>query len=282
LSAGDVTAPRSIGVKATFGSQTKTVFVLIRPVSPVVSVAVPGRVANENGTAGAFRILRSQIENKPLTVNYRVAGSATPGQDYVALSGSITIPAGQSSALIPVTPLNDNFVEGLERVRLAIVPAAGYRRGSASAANVFIEDDEPPLPDAIIQAAGGQPVGAFMISFDNVELQQAVLRRARDQTAFFAARFVNRTATAQNFQITGGSSFLGFVVRYFSGATDITDQVVAGNFTVNGVASGDTVSIGVRIRPTAQTPVGARLRCPITLQANGNQDTVEAVVVRFR
>jgi len=40
----------------------------------------------------------------PLTVNYTIAGDALGGTDFQALPGTITIPAGQQFAAIPVSP----------------------------------------------------------------------------------------------------------------------------------------------------------------------------------
>lgn len=40
----------------------------------------------------------------PLTVNYRLSGSAQPGVHYEPLPGSVTFPAGSASATIPVVP----------------------------------------------------------------------------------------------------------------------------------------------------------------------------------
>src|SRR5262249_10303699 len=45
---------------------------------------------------------------------YRVAGSAASGADYVALSGTVTIPAGQTTADVDVAALEDALVEGTE------------------------------------------------------------------------------------------------------------------------------------------------------------------------
>ena len=62
--------------------------------------------ANEDGlVAGGFTFARTGSTAAPLVVNYSVGGTAVPGEAYEALSGSVTIPAGSSSAVVSVNPL---------------------------------------------------------------------------------------------------------------------------------------------------------------------------------
>lgn len=283
LSVGNVSAPTTIGVRASFGGRTNTLSVTVTPISPVISVIPIGPLATESGTQGAFKILRTPVENTPLTVSYRVAGSATPGQDYTALSGTVVIPAGVSAARVQVVPIDDANFEGRESVVLSVLPSAKYRRNASSAATVVIEDNEPGRPDALIQAPGGPIVGAFQIEFNFPGSEQRVFQRAVSGTpSAFVVRLVNRSAAAETFTVSGGSDILGCSVRYFSAAGDVTSQVVNGTFVVNNVQSGAQVVLSARLTTSAATPLGAVIRCPIRLDGNSGSDTVEAVVRRVR
>ncbi|MGC4016593.1 MAG: Calx-beta domain-containing protein [Luteolibacter sp.] len=52
---------------------------------------------------------------------YTLSGMATNGTDYQTLSGTVTIPAGQTSATITVTPIDDYLQEtGGETVILTL------------------------------------------------------------------------------------------------------------------------------------------------------------------
>ncbi len=118
--------------------------------TPEVVVAATDASATENGDTGTFTITRlSGGAAGALTVNYVVSGTATAGADYVALPGSVTIPAGQAGAPVVVTTLNDAALEGTETVKLTIIPAAGYAFGANISATVNITDDEtqalPPV-----------------------------------------------------------------------------------------------------------------------------------------
>ena len=65
----------------------------------------------------------------------------SPGIDYVALSGTVTIPANQTSWAFGVTNLDDLLFEGDETVDVRLLPG-GYVIGSSSNASVTIVDDE--------------------------------------------------------------------------------------------------------------------------------------------
>ncbi|QEH41186.1 Calx-beta domain-containing protein [Chitinophaga sp. XS-30] len=59
-----------------------------------------------------------------IVVQFTVAGSATAGTDYTALSGQAVIAAGENSVTIPVIVQDDLLVEGEETILLAVQSAA--------------------------------------------------------------------------------------------------------------------------------------------------------------
>ena len=61
------------------------------------------------GVVGLFTVSRGEGDSTAadLVVNYTVDGTAVAGQTYGVLSGSVTIPAGETSATIDVVPLDD-------------------------------------------------------------------------------------------------------------------------------------------------------------------------------
>jgi hypothetical protein len=98
---------------------------------------------SEPGTNGVFTVSRTGATTAALTVNYTVAGTATAGGDYTALSGQVTIPIGASSAPITVPVLDDPIVEVPETVIVTLTPNLGvYTVSSPSAATVNIADED--------------------------------------------------------------------------------------------------------------------------------------------
>ncbi|MCX2576369.1 Calx-beta domain-containing protein, partial [Pedobacter sandarakinus] len=91
------------------------------PASVSITATTPN--ASEPATNGLFTVNLTSAVTGTTTVTYSIAGSAQNGVDYNTaspLTGSVTIPAGQTSATIPVTVFDDQIVEGNENVVLVI------------------------------------------------------------------------------------------------------------------------------------------------------------------
>jgi len=56
---------------------------------------------------------------------YEVSGSATPGEDYTELPGSITLVAGQSTITLELVLLDDSEVEPTEDITITLISVAG-------------------------------------------------------------------------------------------------------------------------------------------------------------
>jgi hypothetical protein len=80
------------------------------------------------GTQDGFTISRTGDTTSPLTVKYQVGGSATNGDDYGQLPGTITIPAGADSVSVPIRafPQSGSQAEPEETVLLTLQPGSGY------------------------------------------------------------------------------------------------------------------------------------------------------------
>ncbi len=77
--------------------------------------------AIEGCSGGFIRFIRGSGSNdEPLTVNFSVGGTATPGDDYEPLPNSVTIPAGSNYVEIPINVFIDNIVEGQETIVITL------------------------------------------------------------------------------------------------------------------------------------------------------------------
>lgn len=115
---------------------------------PTVRVTSGDIWAAERGQAPAtFRFERNRTSDfaAPLTVTYRLRGSARWGEDFTirpALSGTANIPAGQFTTSVALIPMTDNRLEGEEIARIELVAQPHYRIDSSqSAVSVHIVDD---------------------------------------------------------------------------------------------------------------------------------------------
>jgi hypothetical protein len=112
-------------------------------VLPTVSITATDTTAAEAGLfAGQYTIARTGATTAPLIVNYAVSGSAVAGADFIALNGAVTILAGQASATLVLTPLEDQLIEGSETVIVTLTPNAAYSVGVPVSATVTISDND--------------------------------------------------------------------------------------------------------------------------------------------
>ncbi|HZO54768.1 MAG TPA: Ig-like domain-containing protein, partial [Bryobacteraceae bacterium] len=144
----------------------------------VISVYAPDSYAVEPSASATpvldtatFRITRSGSTNAPLTVVYRLYGTAQNGVDYQNINAWVIIPAGRRSATVTVSPLADNLAEGIESIVLELIlpppialdPSQMYTIGSQRQAAAVINDPESP---GATPAASCTPVsGGLHLSF---------------------------------------------------------------------------------------------------------------------
>lgn len=95
-----------------------------------------------------------------LTVRYTVAGTAANGTDYAPLSGSLTIPAGQTSATLEIDPVADGVLETAETVFVTLAPSSSYAVGSPATAGVDIADADRDLSKPIVSVTATDPDAA--------------------------------------------------------------------------------------------------------------------------
>jgi hypothetical protein len=116
---------------------------------PNVSVmaTTPSVYEYEESSSAMFTITRTGSTVSDLLVRYTIDGTATSIDDYHSVGVSVVIPAGSSSALVPILPVNDTVLEGDEHIVLTLVNDTAYIVANPDTAAVTINDDEtPPLP----------------------------------------------------------------------------------------------------------------------------------------
>jgi len=115
---------------------------------PLVSIAATDAGAAESGPAtGTFTVSRSGTIDGDLSVALSLGGSATEGDDFAAVARTAVIPDGQSTAVLTLTPIDDDLEESSETVTLSIAADTAYVIGTSDAATVRIADDDGTIPD---------------------------------------------------------------------------------------------------------------------------------------
>jgi hypothetical protein len=161
------------------------------PPPPVPSITInDGAVTEGNsGTASAtFTVTLSNASNVDVTVHYATADiSAAAGSDYTAASGTVFIPAGQTSATITVAVRGDRLGEADETFAVNLSAATGATIGDGQGIGTII-DNEPRISISDVTYAEGKK-GKTTFTFT------VTLSAAYDQPVTVSFQTVNGTAT---------------------------------------------------------------------------------------
>lgn len=110
-----------------------------------IGVAATDDAAAETGPdGGTFTFTRGGSLIGDLTVGFTLAGTAANGADYAALSNSIVIPGGVTTATLTVTPEADELVEGAETAVLSI-ETGDYDIVDSTATVAIADSNHAPL-----------------------------------------------------------------------------------------------------------------------------------------
>lgn len=135
--------PRN-GVIST-GNGIGTVSILNDDAPPELSFAAASPTVSEHISSGVLSVTvqLAPTSGVTATVAYSTTdGTAIAGQDYQPVQGVITFTAGTTSAVIPISILNDALAEGNEWFHLTLSdPVNGVITGT-NPAQIFIVDDE--------------------------------------------------------------------------------------------------------------------------------------------
>ncbi|HTE19388.1 MAG TPA: Calx-beta domain-containing protein, partial [Armatimonadota bacterium] len=100
----------------------------------------------ESGPAATITVTRSNGDTGAVTVDYATAnGTATAGQDYTAVTGTLRFAAGQSTATFTVPVTDDSRDEPDETVNLRLTnPTGGAVLGPRDTAVLTLTDNDAP------------------------------------------------------------------------------------------------------------------------------------------
>ena len=105
----------------------------------VTLVAAIREVAAKSGQSGEFLLTLSHAYASNVEVAYLVEGTATPGTDYAALKGTVTVKAGATTGTIKVTLRGDLGGASEKTVVLRLESGGGYVLGTTGNVKVTIQ-----------------------------------------------------------------------------------------------------------------------------------------------
>jgi hypothetical protein len=173
---------------------------------PYISVSGMTVTEGDSGTSTAtFTLTLSSALDVDSSVDYRtVDSSAIAGDDFIAKSGTVTIPAGQTSRTFTVSIVGDRIAEWTESftVSLSASTHASIQNGTGTC---YIMDNEPQLSiDDVSREEGTGNNTTTHFTFT------VTLSAAYDQRVTVRYLTFNDTARTSNNDYTAKSGTLSF------------------------------------------------------------------------
>lgn len=261
-------------VNTVLGSATTHTLTITDNDSPAVSIVANDASASEGGDAGQFTLTRTGDTTNALAVTLTRTGSAANTTDYAAINTTQTIPAGQASLTVNVSPVQDTSNEGNETVILTVTSGSGYVVGTPSAATVTILDDDRSTVtitanDPTASEAAGNP-GQFTITRTAPTNVALTVNLTIAGTATNTTDYANVAATvafAAN-DVTKVINITPVDDGNTEGPEDVTISLASGSYDI-GASSFDNVSISDNDNPPTVFISSPNAQGPLIAATNG-------------
>ncbi|MEB3343809.1 Calx-beta domain-containing protein [Okeania sp.] len=249
------------------------------PGPPVVIIETPTSEITEGGEVGQFEFTIDSPQDNDIVVNYVVGGTST-NEDYI-IPSSVTIPAGETDAVINITAIADEIVDSGETVSLTLQPDenSSYTVGETNnTATISINDipttEENPNVGLVPQITIDAPtpniiegeIAQFILSIDSPQSNEIAVNYTIDGTA---TNLDYQEITAPVIVIPAEETSVPINISAFidqdadSGETvNLTIEPSADNsYTVGGVSSAtitinDAPPVAEILTATLNTPAG--------------------------
>jgi len=253
---------------------------------PPVNVSVTG---NDTATEGnlaedlSFGIELSQPATSDIDISFATrSDTAIEGSDFIARAGDVTIAAGQTSASVDITIIDDSIDEPDERLFLDVTATSQGAIATASAAGTILDDDAPSsisVADAsIAEGDAGQSTLTFAVTLDresghNVSVDYATANGTASAGADYAA-------ISGQLNLRAGTTSASVDVTVLADTVDETDETLtlqlsnATNATIGDATAQGTIidddsavppAVNVSIGPAANSAEGGSLVYPVSL-----------------
>ncbi len=130
--------------------------------APIVTIANTTNVSEPGPANGVMTVTMSATRPTSVTLSYSVAGTATSGADFTALSGTVTIASGATTALINIPVLDDLIVEGNETVVITLTAVTSGAASLGAPANLVATNtigDNDTATISLANTTNGSEIG---------------------------------------------------------------------------------------------------------------------------
>ena len=284
--------------QVTLGADTDTVTIRDVDVAEVGVVILDG-TAGEPGDNGQFGFSLSNPSDTDTVVNYSIGGEATSGEDFAPLSGTVTILAGEVTAFVDVSVLDDSILEETETLTVTIDSVVGdsdIRVGAANTGDITITDDDAAAlsiaatdPDAAEPGDNSQ----FTVSLTNPSDQDTVVDYSVTGLAIAGEDFTPLSGTVTilagetsatinvsvlDDNILEGTETVVVTLDGYIGDPDITIDPAANSDTVT-IVDEDTAALSISATDLDAAEPGDDGQFTVALTNPSDQDTVVTYLV---
>ena len=113
-------------------------------------------------TAAPVPVSLSEVSSSPVTIEWHAEAGSASAADFTTVAGTLVIPAGATSGVIPAEVVADAVDESTERFTVVVDSATGVRIGDGTG-TVKIKDDDANPTVSIGDAAVGEAGGAALV-----------------------------------------------------------------------------------------------------------------------
>ena len=219
----------------------------------LVTIAANDPSASEPADGGQFTVTLSNPSDTDTVVSYSISGDATPGSDYAALTGTVTVLANTTTATIDVSVLDENLLEDDETVTVTLTGIAAsdadVSLGSTVSASVTITDNDAALVTvAANDSSASEPAdgGQFTVTISNPSDTDTVISYAISGDATPGVDYTILTGTVT---ILANTTTAAIDVSVLD--ENLLEDNEAVTITLTGITSGDAnVSLGTTVSGT--------------------------------
>ena len=230
--------------------------VLIRDDDGLPTVSVTDAAAATEGSTASFTVTLSGASTQEVTVDYAARAdplaaaetAAVPGQDYTAVSGTLSFAARVTEATVSVLLPDDSLDENTETFWLRLNSPVGATIVDGTATGTIVDDD--PLPELSIGDSGateGTPV-RFTVSLDTVSGRTVTVPWASEALApgvGAASPGADYTAAAGTLTLPPGATTVRFEVATLpDDVSEADEQFLVQLGTPTNAVLDDSTAIG--------------------------------------
>ena len=250
--------------------------------------------AAEPATNGVMTLTQTAVSSQNTVISYLVSGTAISGSDYTALSGTVTILAGATTATISIPVLNDLVVEPAETltVTLSAVTSGLATLGATLIATNTIADNDAATVTIANTTNAAEPAtnGVMTLTQTAVSSQDTVISytvggtaaSGADYTALSGTVTILAGATTATISIPvlddaiveGGETVVVTLTSVTSGLATLGATLIA----TNTIADNDAATVTIANTTNAAEPATNGVMT-LTQTAVSSQDTVISYTV---